>query len=76
MGHLKVKKRSNYLVRHDIFIENSKIRSTERLMSLSTRTEDKIICSVIKDCIIMKDERSGLLSCSELEYIIKTLCTE
>ena len=49
---------------------------TERLMSLFTRTEDQIICSVIKDCIIMKDERSGLLTCNELQYIIKTLCTE
>ena len=61
--------------RHDLaFIYFNEI--TERLMSLFTRTEDKIICSVIKDCIIMKDERSGLLTCSELQYIIKMLCTE
>ena len=49
---------------------------TETLVSLFTRTEDKIICSVIKDKIIMKDERSGLLTCSEVQYIIKMLCTE
>ena len=61
--------------RHDLaFIHFNEI--TERLRSLFTRTEDNIICSVIKDCIIMKDERSGLLTCSELQYIIKTLCTE
>ena len=60
---------------HDLaFIHFNEI--TERLMSLFTKAEDKIICSVIKDCIIVKDERSGLLTCSELQYIIKTLCTE
>ena len=57
-------------------IYNIRFLKTERLMSLFTRTEDKIICSVIKDCIIMKDESSGLLTCSELQYIIKMLFTE
>ena len=49
---------------------------TKRLMCLYTRPEDEILCNVIKDCIIMKDERSSMFTYSELQFMIKTLCTE
>ena len=41
---------------------------------LKSKSHD--LCSVIKDCIIMKYDRSCLLTCCELQYNIKTLCTE
>ena len=47
----------------------------ERLAYRCTRTE-QIVCSVIKDCIIMKDERSCMFTYNEVQFIINTLCTE
>ena len=40
------------------------------------RTENEIICGVIKDCILMRDEKSCIFTYRELQYIIKKLCTE
>ena len=37
---------------------------------------DQTICSVISDCITMREERSTMFSSNELTYLIDKLCKE
>ena len=52
------------------------IRKMIKSMNPVNSNVNDIICSVIKDCIAMRDVGSSVLTYQEAEFIIKTLCSE
>ena len=60
--------------RHELpFSDFSRITSGNKAFR---QNQDEVICSVIKDCIMMQDDVLAILTNEECGLVIKTLCTQ